>query len=299
MSPSQHAANRSSTSVTSRRLPTPFSPTNDSTTARYRSIPLFSASWAIVSSASRPTIGTSVRCRRRTPKRAGGDGEPRLDRALAPSGDQLPGRLVVDGVRGERERRLADDDATRWGHRLQAGRGVDHVAHRRVLGTGERADEHLAGVDADAHADVHGAVTGGVGHRAGQRLLHPQAGAHGTLGIVLVRRHGRAEQGEDAVTEQLVDPAAEIGDVIDRANDRSTRRLACSGSMYSANVVNPTRSANRTVTIRRSSFGSTLTRARTTGRTTIPRGPRQRTRDRPSTDERTAHRREGGASMAP
>ena len=44
--------------------------------------------------------------------------------------------------------------------------------------------------------------------------LHAQPGAHGPLGVVLVG-HGSAEQGDDAVAEQLVDAAAELLDVGD------------------------------------------------------------------------------------
>ena len=47
------------------------------------------------------------------------------------------------------------------------------------------------------------------------RLLHAQTGAHGPLGVVLVR-HRRAEQRQDAVAEQLVDPATERRDVVDQ-----------------------------------------------------------------------------------
>ena len=50
---------------------------------------------------------------------------------------------------------------------------------------------------------------------AGQRLLHPQPGAHGPLGVVLVGDR-RAEQGDDGVAEQLVDAAAEQLDVGDQ-----------------------------------------------------------------------------------
>ena len=47
-----------------------------------------------------------------------------------------------------------------------------------------------------------------------ERRLHPQRRPHGALGVVLVGDRG-AEQGEDSVTEDLVDPAAERGDVVD------------------------------------------------------------------------------------
>ena len=44
------------------------------------------------------------------------------------------------------------------------------------------------------------------------RLLHPQRGAHGPLGVVLVGDRG-TEQGDDRVADDLVDLAAERGDV--------------------------------------------------------------------------------------
>ena len=43
----------------------------------------------------------------------------------------------------------------------------------------------------------------------GERLLHLERGADGPLGVVLVRGGG-AEQGDDAVAEDLVDLAAEV-----------------------------------------------------------------------------------------
>ena len=45
------------------------------------------------------------------------------------------------------------------------------------------------------------------------RLLHAQRGAHRPLGVVLVG-HRRAEQGDDGVADDLVDPPAEGGDVV-------------------------------------------------------------------------------------
>ena len=39
-------------------------------------------------------------------------------------------------------------------------------------------------------------------------VLHPQGGAHGTIGVVLVG-DGRPEEGDDGVAENLVDAAAE------------------------------------------------------------------------------------------
>ena len=52
------------------------------------------------------------------------------------------------------------------------------------------------------------------GASAGERLLHPQRGPHRPLGVVLVRDR-RAELGDDLVADDLVEPAAEGGDVGD------------------------------------------------------------------------------------
>ena len=91
-------------------------------------------------------------------------------------------------------------------------RGVHDVSHRRVVAAGQRADEHLAGVDADAHLDARPVLP--LAGEVAQRALHAQAGTHGSLGVVLVG-HRRAEQGDDAVAEQLVDSAPELLDVGD------------------------------------------------------------------------------------
>ena len=92
--------------------------------------------------------------------------------------------------------------------------------------------------------------------RSLERLLHLQRGPHGPLGVVLVGDR-RAEQGHDGVADDLVDPAAEAGDVggqpLEAAVDQVLDLLGVAASRHSA--VNPTRSANSTVTTRRSSAG--------------------------------------------
>ena len=166
--------------------------------------------------------------------------QPRLLDLIAPA--QLGDPEGLGGHRGRAQRGggAADQHASGRRQRLQAGGGVHDVAHRRVVGAGERADEHLAGVDADAHPDV-----GHAEHArrplldvARQRPLHPQRGAHGPLGVVLVS-HWRAEQGDDGVAEQLVDPPTEVLDVDDeaRGNSDSTSSLTFSGSRCSASDV--------------------------------------------------------------
>ena len=93
----------------------------------------------------------------------------------------------------------------RLGHRLQPLRGVHHVAHRRrVAARSHRADEDLARVDADPDAHRHGEI----GTHAGKRLVHPERGADCPLGVVLVS-DGRTEEGDDLVTHDLVEAAAE------------------------------------------------------------------------------------------
>ena len=99
--------------------------------------------------------------------------------------------------------------------RLQPGGRVDDVAHRRVVRAGERADQHLAGVDADAHLDRRAGGGAALGDVPGKAVLHPQRRPDRPFGIVLVG-DGRAEQRHDAVTEQLVDASAEVVDVGDQ-----------------------------------------------------------------------------------
>ena len=53
-----------------------------------------------------------------------------------------------------------------------------------------------------------------LGGERGERLVHAQRGPHGPLGVVLVGDRG-AEQGDDLVADDLVEPAAEGGDVGD------------------------------------------------------------------------------------
>ena len=105
---------------------------------------------------------------------------------------------------------VAGEHAARRRHRLQSRRHVHDVAHGGVVEAGQRAHEHLAGVDPDAHLHRRCVAAGGGEQR--QRLLHPQRRPHGPLGVVLVGDRG-AEQRDDGVAEQLVDLAAEGLDV--------------------------------------------------------------------------------------
>jgi hypothetical protein len=131
----------------------------------------------------------------------------------------VPAAQPGDAERFAADRRWAQRDGGRTrehptGRRqgLQARRGVHDVAHRRVVGAGEDPHQHLAGVEADAHLDR--PVEAGLADDARERVLHPQRGPRRALGVVLVG-DGRTEQGDDGVTEQLVDTAAERLDVGD------------------------------------------------------------------------------------
>ncbi len=96
------------------------------------------------------------------------------------------------------------------------GRDVDHVAHGGVFGgTGHVPDDDLAGVDTDAQLQRTVEV-GLLGDETGERVVHLQRRPDGPIGIILVGDR-RAEQREDAVTEDFVDTAAEAGDVGDQA----------------------------------------------------------------------------------
>ena len=146
-------------------------------------------------------------------RRRGAGDEPGVLVLLPPADAGDAERLTLDGLGAQGGGGRAHQHASRRSQRLQPRGGVDHVAHRRVVGAGQRADEHLAGVDADAHLDR--GVGTGLHDEGAERLLHPQRGPHGPLRVVLVGDR-RSEQGDDAVAEQLVDAAAEQLDVGDQ-----------------------------------------------------------------------------------
>ena len=88
---------------------------------------------------------------------AGGRGagdDPRLLGLLAAADLRDAERLAGDRRRTQRLGRFADQHAARRCQRLESRRRVDDIAHRGVVGPGDRADEDFAGVDADAHLDV-------------------------------------------------------------------------------------------------------------------------------------------------
>ena len=114
------------------------------------------------------------------------------------------------------------------------------------------ADEHLAGVDPDAHLQAR-PPPASARHAASVRCMRsPARTARSASSSWAVGAPKRATM---RVADDLVDPAAEVGDVggeaLEAAVDEVLHLLgiACARP----GVVNPTRSAKRTVTTRRSS----------------------------------------------
>ena len=191
------------TSSTSRDLPMPGSPVT-ATIALRPPTAIAARLLSTSSSVARPTNGTSD-CHR-----------------LATSAESCPiachtrsswsrPRIcdVVVGAeaqvrRAQRPRGVADQHRTGWGHLLQPGGGVHDVPHRCVVGAGDRADQHLAGVDADPHTQLVGRV---LVAEVAQRRLHRQRRPDRSIGVVLVCDR-RTEQRHDGVPEHLVDNAA-------------------------------------------------------------------------------------------
>ncbi len=101
-----------------------------------------------------------------------------------------------------------DEHLPRSGGRLQPCGDVHRVADHRVVHAALGTDvpgNHLAAGDADARLEPD--ARHGRDLEPRHRLLHLQRGAHRTLRVVRVH-HRRAEEGEDAVAEQVGHRAA-------------------------------------------------------------------------------------------
>ena len=147
--------------------------------------------------ASRPTIGVLPPAAAGAPGGSSASiGDPGVDRLVAAPGvDRAQRRSATTCAGGG----VGGGPTTIWpgcAVGLQALRGVHDVAHGGVVAAGPQgADEHLAGVDADAHPQA-GVDRGRVA--VSERLLHAQRGTHRALGVVLVgdraRRTGRGSR---------------------------------------------------------------------------------------------------------
>ena len=105
---------------------------------------------------------------------------------------------------------VGDQDAADGRRVLQPAGDIDGIAHGRELRRGaDVADQHRAGVDADAHRQRHVVLPA----ESGQRGLQRQGGAAG-----LVRGHPRAPcvrapEGHHGIADVFVDDAAARGDL--------------------------------------------------------------------------------------
>ena len=105
-------------------------------------------------SRSRPTIGPPIRRWIASASTWHGAKDPGGHRLLATADGDVRGVAGLDGVADEAPGRLADEDLARVGRLLQAGGDVDRVAGGPRAAGPRLADDHLAGVDADAHRDL-------------------------------------------------------------------------------------------------------------------------------------------------
>ena len=161
-------------------------------------------------SCSRPTNGLCVAAsgwptRLRAPRRA-----PDRDRLRLPL--RLDGLQRLEGDRrsGRAHRRLVDDAPADRCRRLQPRGGVHDVARDdslAALGTRTERDDGLTRRHRRADGELEPFALQFL-----DRLQDPEGGAHGPLGVVLVRDR-RAEDGHHGVADELLDRPAEALDV--------------------------------------------------------------------------------------
>src|SRR3984893_11868539 len=136
-------------------------------------------------------------------------GAPYLDERLTAAQRDKAARLVAHHTRRDRIGLWPDQHLAGHGLGLQPAGGVHDVAHRGVVAAGpQRADQNLTRVDPDAHLDRDAVLD----PQLGQGPLHAQRRPHRSFGVVFVGERG-TEQGDDGVADDLVDSAAEIGDI--------------------------------------------------------------------------------------
>jgi hypothetical protein len=123
---------------------------------------------------------------------------------------QRPGRLGLDGVGDQPVGLLADQDLARAGRLLEPLGQVDGDAGELLLEGAGIADEHVAGVDAQADVELQAAL---LAHLLGQ-LVQGDAELGGRpdrpQGVVLVQL-GDAEGGHEAVAMALADAGPAVG----------------------------------------------------------------------------------------
>jgi hypothetical protein len=126
---------------------------------------------------------------------------------------QLPGFPPREPVAHHPVGALAHQDRPGVGRGLQPRRRVERVAHRGVLHLApgaQRAQDGESGLDAHAHRHrIDPEFPAHLLAVVADAVEDEQPGAHGALGVVLVRRR-RPEQGDHAVARQLDHGAVEL-----------------------------------------------------------------------------------------
>ena len=122
-------------------------------------------------------------------------------------------------------RRVADPQLAHGRTLLHACSQVHGVAHRRLFGFGAIAQQHRAGVDADAHAKVrHTQVQAHALGVARGVLQDLQAGAHGAFGFVFAQAL-QSEHGLDAIAGEAQDFAARLAHRIGKELQRGAQQV--------------------------------------------------------------------------
>ena len=127
------------------------------------------------------------------------EGAPGGDRRRLALQELLAGLLVGDGPGRGSMGHFPDEHDARWGHGLEATRGIDDVTGDHALASRPERDRRLAGDDARPRLEAREEPADGVDD--------VERGANRALRIVLVRR-GRTPDRHDGVADELLDGAA-------------------------------------------------------------------------------------------
>jgi hypothetical protein len=117
---------------------------------------------------------------------------------------QGPGRLGPDRVGHQPVGLLAEEDLARTGRLLEPLGQVDGGAGELLLQGAGVADQHVAGVDADADTELQAALPAQLGRQPVEVGAESAGRTDGPQGVVLVQL-GDAERGHEAVAVPLPD----------------------------------------------------------------------------------------------
>ena len=166
-------------------MPMPGMPVTETRRARCSRAVAWSRSLMSRSSSSRPTNGGSRRSERPTPLRwaTTRTRPPGLHGLLLALQVERPDLGEGDRARGGPPGGLVDEHGARRGDALHPRGRVDGVAEHHAFGHLADRDRDLSGDDSRPGCELHA----GLGSELGHRRHHFEGGAHGPLGVVLVR----------------------------------------------------------------------------------------------------------------